>query len=155
MLASDVAFVVALHTLPDVAAFLNAPDPELLRGTLENPQRLSYIVEAGGAPVGMLLVALLKPWLIELRRLVIGEPRRGYGRAALRWALDDAFRQRGAHRVYLEVRADNLPARALYESLGFVLEGTWRDGSRSDAGRYFDLCAYGLLADEYPGAQTS
>ena len=90
MLPSDVTFVVALHAEPGVAAYLNAPDRELVQRTLENPQRVSYIVEAGGRPVGMLLVGLLEPWLIEVHCIAILDPRCGYGRAALRWTLDDA-----------------------------------------------------------------
>jgi RimJ/RimL family protein N-acetyltransferase len=61
--------------------------------------------------------------------------------------VDRAFDDLGAHRVYLEVTADNAAARALYERAGFVLEGTWRDGYRDAAtGTFRDLCAYGMLA---------
>jgi ribosomal-protein-alanine acetyltransferase len=44
--------------------------------------------------------------------------RRGLGRALMVALLDEA-RQRGAHEVFLEVRADNPNAQALYLSLGF------------------------------------
>lgn len=45
--------------------------------------------------------------------------RRGLGRALMRALLGEA-RSRAATEVFLEVRADNPGARALYESLGFA-----------------------------------
>ena len=50
------------------------------------------------------------------------ERRRGVGGALLGTALDLAARC-GAHEAVLEVRASNLPARAMYERLGFVVVG--------------------------------
>jgi ribosomal-protein-alanine acetyltransferase len=44
--------------------------------------------------------------------------RRGLGRVLMISLLNEA-RRRGAHEVFLEVRADNPNAEALYESLGF------------------------------------
>ena len=51
--------------------------------------------------------------------------RQGAGRALLTGALA-ALRAEGAHRCFLEVRAGNAPARALYESLGFAAVGLRR-----------------------------
>lgn len=45
--------------------------------------------------------------------------RRGLGRTLVRALLNEA-RRRGATEVFLEVRADNPGARALYEGMGFV-----------------------------------
>ncbi|MFE6827706.1 GNAT family N-acetyltransferase [Streptomyces sp. NPDC057690] len=47
---------------------------------------------------------------------------RGVGRALIRAALDEARRQ-GARRITLRVLGHNAPARRLYESEGFVVEG--------------------------------
>ncbi|MFE0456682.1 GNAT family N-acetyltransferase [Streptomyces sp. NPDC058914] len=47
---------------------------------------------------------------------------RGAGRALIRAAVEEA-RRRGARRVTLRVLAHNTPARKLYESEGFVVEG--------------------------------
>lgn len=51
--------------------------------------------------------------------------RQGVGRALVDHLLADA-RARGARRVTLEVRHDNVAARALYERLGFVCLATRR-----------------------------
>ena len=56
---------------------------------------------------------------IQTLAVVAGSRRRGLGRALAVALLDEAAR-RGATEVFLEVRADNPGARALYESLGFA-----------------------------------
>ena len=52
--------------------------------------------------------------------------RQGVARALI-LALTEELKNRGSHCLTLEVRASNDPARALYESLGFVLVGTRRN----------------------------
>jgi ribosomal protein S18 acetylase RimI-like enzyme len=52
--------------------------------------------------------------------------RRGVGRALLDAAIREAT-ARGARRLTLRVLAPNEPARRLYESAGFVVEGVQRE----------------------------
>ena len=47
----------------------------------------------------------------------------GIGRAMLSALIAEA-KERGEERILLEVRASNLPARSLYQSFGFVCDGT-------------------------------
>ncbi|MFC5804583.1 GNAT family N-acetyltransferase [Streptomyces formicae] len=61
---------------------------------------------------------------------------RGVGRALLRAAADEARRQ-GAVRITLRVLGHNTPARRLYESEGYVVEGVL-PGELFLAGRYVD-----------------
>ncbi|MEI7033836.1 GNAT family N-acetyltransferase [Streptomyces pratensis] len=65
----------------------------------------------------------------------------GVGRALLRAALAEA-RGQGANRVTLRVLAHNTPARALYASEGFVVEGVL-PGEFFLNGRYVDDVAMG------------
>ncbi|MEV6740651.1 GNAT family N-acetyltransferase [Streptomyces sp. NPDC051104] len=60
----------------------------------------------------------------QIQGLAVAEQARGagVGRALLRAAQDEA-RRRGAHRITLRVLGHNTPARKLYESEGFVVEG--------------------------------
>ncbi len=59
----------------------------------------------------------------EAEMLTLGvapaQRRRGAGRALVALAMTEAER-RGARQMFLEVGEDNAPARALYESLGFI-----------------------------------
>jgi ribosomal protein S18 acetylase RimI-like enzyme len=60
----------------------------------------------------------------QIQGLAVAEEARGagVGRALLRAAQDEA-RRRGARRITLRVLGHNTPARRLYESEGFVVEG--------------------------------
>ena len=128
---------------------MTAPPEERLRAAARRPDHEGRIVlDADGTPVGFWsLIVHGDGWLVELVRIVALAPQRGIGSWALRRMVDRAFDDLGAHRVYLEVTADNSAARTLYERAGFVLEGTWREGYRDETtGGYKDLCAYGMLA---------
>lgn len=62
-----------------------------------------------------------------------GQQRKGLGRAMLREFLDLA-RKRNLCRVFLEVRASNAAALALYRSAGFAVIGLRRDYYRKTGG---------------------
>jgi RimJ/RimL family protein N-acetyltransferase len=149
----DAPFVVALHAAPHARNYLNVPDAEIVRAKVDEPDRERRIVlDADGTPVGFWALAVLGGgWLVELSGIIAVAPGRGIGSFALRRMIDRAFDDLAAHKVYLEVTADNAPARALYERTGFVLEGTFRDGYRDErTGTYKDLCHYGMLPHERP-----
>ena len=80
----------------------------------------------------------------------------GLGRAlmdrAIEWALDGpGCRSGGIRRLELNVFADNTPAIALYESLGFEVEGRRRDFLRRDDGSFVDdLCMVRLEEQREP-----
>lgn len=80
--------------------------------------------------------------------IFIAEPAargKGLGFVACALALDFAFSGLNLHRVDLEVMVSSTSAIALYERLGFVREGTRREGYFAD-GQYRDSHHYGLLA---------
>lgn len=157
MAAQDAAYVVDLCALPHARHSVVAPTLDQVLSALDATDATTFIVESGGRRVGLLrLVPAGEPrWLVEVRLLVVGEPGRGYGAAAMRWAQEHAFTKLGAHRMYLEVTADNAKARALYERAGFAEEGVFRDGFRASDGTYRDLVAYGMLEGEFAGEERS
>jgi len=85
---------------------------------------------------------------IELKRVVVATPGRGVGRRILTEILRIAFRELGAHRLFLDVFEDNARARHLYESLGFKQEGVMREAAQRDD-RWFDLHLMSMLESEY------
>jgi len=68
---------------------------------------------------------------------------RGIGRRILQAALE-ASRQRGLERIELVVRATNTIAQRLYESSGFLIEGTIRQAVKMN-GEYEDAYSMALL----------
>lgn len=73
---------------------------------------------------------------------------KGYGREAMNLLLDFAFNELNLYRLQLGVFAYNTNAIKLYESLGFVHEGTAREFIERDGQRH-DMLRYGLLRGEY------
>ena len=71
---------------------------------------------------------------LELKRMVVQAKGHGFGRAALRVVKKMAFDDLGAHRFWLDVKARNSRAKALYDSEGFVDEGAAARG-REGRGR--------------------
>lgn len=73
---------------------------------------------------------------------------KGYGVEAMQLALKFAFHELNLHRLQLTVFDYNEPAVRLYERLGFVREGTFREALHRD-GRRYDMHLYGLLATDW------
>ena len=78
----------------------------------------------------------------------------GYGTEAALLALNFAFNELNLRRVQLTVFSYNERAIALYEKLGFVREGVFREHLQRD-GRLYDMILYGLLRREWQGAGES
>ena len=85
--------------------------------------------DGSGAPVGYAILTGIgdQGRILCLKRLMVAEKGRGYGRAILRLVKERAFGELGAHRLWLDVKEGNARARGLYESEGFVREGVLRD----------------------------
>jgi diamine N-acetyltransferase len=72
----------------------------------------------------------------------------GIGSAACAKLLEHAFHELNLERVWLRVFDVNPRARAMYEKLGFVVEGTLRRAAFVD-GALTDVILMGLLKSEY------
>ena len=79
---------------------------------------------------------------------------KGYGREALTMLIDYAFQELNLRRVQLTVFAYNAPGIHLYESLGFVQEGRYREFLQRD-GQTYDMILYGLLRREWEARRNA
>ncbi|OII65755.1 GNAT family N-acetyltransferase [Streptomyces sp. CC53] len=93
------------------------------------PEDILVADPGDGRPVGYVRFVLPTPMpcnahVRQIQGLAVAEPARGRGlaRALLRAACEEALR-RGAVRMTLRVLGHNTPARRLYESEGFTVEG--------------------------------
>lgn len=141
----DVPFIVSLFKLPHAREFLNEPGRDAILGLIEDPQSEAFVLEADGEDFGYFTMHD-RGWLVELGVLVVKKTGLGAGPFAMRWGVEEAFQNRGAHRISIEIREDNDRARAMCERLGFKAEGLYCDGFRDAAtGGYKNLIPYGML----------
>ncbi|GGZ70178.1 GNAT family N-acetyltransferase [Streptomyces echinoruber] len=101
------------------------------------------VAELDGTVVGYLRLGAPTPLesnahVLQIQGLAVAAQARraGVGRALLRAAQEEA-RRRGARRLTLRVLGHNTPARRLYESEGFVVEGVLPEEFLLD-GQYVD-----------------
>lgn len=116
----------ALHA---VAPRREPPFPPFFDDDRHHPRHYLVADLGDGRPAGYTRLAAPTPLpcnahVRQIQGLAVAEPARGRGlaRALLRAACDEARRQ-GATRITLRVLSHNKPARRLYESEGFTVEG--------------------------------
>jgi Acetyltransferases, including N-acetylases of ribosomal proteins len=118
-----------------------------------DPEKEQYtILGEDGRMLGRIYLAGISRRLdsLEVYRIYIGNPEersKGFGRQALKWVLDRAFKNDTFHRVYLDYYSGN-PAQYLYESMGFSHEGLARDACKK-MGKYYDTNIMSILREDY------
>ena len=149
---SDLEFVLSLERDPVNLPYITPWERTQHEAAIRFPDFRHFVVEGGDdlGPVGFLiLIGCRSPnQSLELKRMVIRSKGQGFGRAALRVAKKVAFDDLGAHRFWLDVRTHNARARGLYDSEGFVLEGTLREAVRGTGG-FDSLAVLSLLRSEF------
>ena len=129
---------VTQNSLERHLAIIAGPDEEHLKVMDENDRIIGYVI----------LVGLENPnKIIELRRLVIAEKGKGYGRETLRFIKKYCFEQLRCHRLFLDVVEDNMRAQYLYRSEGFMLDGLLREAHKTEKG-YKNLLLLSILEQE-------
>ncbi|MFB9720859.1 ribosomal protein S18-alanine N-acetyltransferase [Planobispora longispora] len=125
MTAADLprVMVIERETFPD-----DAWSEGMLRGELDDQPRTRHYIVAlvEGEIVGYAgLAAAGEQADVQTIAVVAGQRRSGVGAAMLTELLAEAVR-REAREVFLEVRADNPPAQAMYDRFGFEAIGVRR-----------------------------
>jgi diamine N-acetyltransferase len=137
----DLGDVTGWEAEPDSALWLGETGAGWHSRALADPDQDHLIAAEAEVPVGFAVLAGLSEGVnLELRRMLVRPAHRGSGRgrALLTASLEWAYQRRGAQGVWLDVKAHNQRARALYESAGFTATKTLTgviaepDGSRSD-----------------------
>ena len=149
-LVSDLDFVIASERADENSPFVVAWTREQHELALANKDMGHWLIERQGERIGYIILAGLaqEHQSIELRRIVVTDKDKGYGREALRLIKKRVFGEWGAHRLWLDVKEHNARARHLYESEGFIVEGVLRECVRN--GREFEsLVVLSILNDEY------
>lgn len=155
---SDLDFVIHSERDPYNSQFVNQWTKEEHKNSLFQEDILHVIVEdtAADRPVGYGIIAGLTSLdrSIELKRIVIVEKGKGFGRETLKAVKKIAFDQLHAHRLWLDVRYKNHRAQNLYKDEGFIEEGVLRECILYD-GSYESLIVMSILESEYDKAANT
>ena len=151
---SDLEFVISVEQHALNRPFITPWDRTQHEGAVRFPDFRHFIIEAGEtyASVGFaILQGCRNPHRsIELKRIVLqpASHGQGIGSACIRWLAQMAFRDLGAHRFWLDVKARNTRAQSLYRREGFVEEGRLRESVRTGDG-YDALIVMSMLDREH------
>jgi RimJ/RimL family protein N-acetyltransferase len=147
---ADLDFVVKAESDPDTSPFI-IPWPRDRHTTALGDPDIAHCIAEDEAqnPVGFVILGGLTnaDSSIEFRRIVVVRKGNGYGRSIVRAVKVLAFNDLQAHRVWLDVKAHNARARALYLSEGFSEEGLLRECIRGPVG-FESLVVMALLRHE-------
>jgi RimJ/RimL family protein N-acetyltransferase len=157
-LVSDLPFVIAAERHTNNLTYVGQWNYDQHQAAINSADKVHLILERldDQEPVGYAILEGLTDMnhSILLRRIVVTEKGKGYGRAALQKLKQLVFETYSAHRFWLDVKSFNPRARHLYESEGFVLEGCLRDALKTEDG-YHSMYIMSLLRPEYQSAKTS
>ncbi|MBB3114395.1 RimJ/RimL family protein N-acetyltransferase [Paenibacillus phyllosphaerae] len=118
----DLSIVIAMEQDPDNSPYIEAWPFEQHRQTLDNEDYLHLVMESRNKGVIGFVIAcgLADPSKnIELKRIVVAEKGKGYGKEALKSMMAFVFQELKGNRLWLDVYEHNERARSLYDSLGF------------------------------------
>lgn len=142
-----------LHTFQEASGFI-----EEMRQACANQQQQIWAVTLEGSNTVIGLVSL-QYWSHRgdqyHRRAEVGYGiaraswGQGIGSEAVRAVAHYGFAELKLNRIYAGTIADNHESVRLLEKLGFVREGTQRQHSLEDDGRFHDSAIYGLLRSEW------
>ncbi len=162
---SDLDYVVSLERDPVNLPFITPWERTQHETAVRFADMRHFVIEGmseglvnaqGGSAVGFaILIGCRNPHhALELKRLVVDVKGQGVGRAALRVLKKAAFDELSAHRFWLDVKASNPRAKALYESEGFATEGTLREAVKV-AGGYESLVVMSMLKAEFEARRSA
>jgi diamine N-acetyltransferase len=154
---SDIPLIVAIERAPTARNFVGQWSEERHFEIMTGGDARYFVSETSSGDLAA--YAILRGLAedsrsIELKRIVVAVPERGLGRKILTELIRIAFDELHAHRLFLDVFDDNARARHLYESLGFVHEGTLREAAFRD-GHFISLRLMSLLDREYATRKIS
>lgn len=152
---SDYAFIERHFNEPAIRKRAGVPFPwsesEVAEFVEDREDTVQFLICRDESPVGHIVLTDIdtQARTAELGWIVItpGEQGNGYATEAGRLCLDHVFDDRGLHKVWAQVNADNTASIQLFETLGFEREGVLREHEYAEGDRG-DVHQYGRLATD-------
>lgn len=156
-LKSDIDTIVSMEKDNENSQFIvpNSKDEHFSLMTDENVEHLLLKSETNKT-IGFVILVGLKNLnkSIELRRIVMKEKGKGFGRMAIKKLKRYCFEKLNCHRLWLDVLETNERAKYLYRSEGFKEETTLKDAVLIK-GKFNKLILMSILKDEYENASAN
>jgi RimJ/RimL family protein N-acetyltransferase len=153
---NDLDFVLRAEYDPENSPFILCwtRDQHEIAFSNQNLAHLTIESAATGELVGYAILAGLENpnQSVNLQRLVITNKGKGYGKATVRLIKQWVFEELEVHRLWLDLKDYNHRAKRVYESAGFVEEGTTRECLK--VGEKFEsLVIMSVLRKEYAASK--
>jgi len=148
---SDINLIIEIEEHPDNRDFIWIGTHEEHLSEINDNQHLLLVFRRAddNTPIGYSLSRIdFNSEIYELRRFVITDKGKGYGREAMKAHLKYAFESLKVNRFWLDVYPDNAVGIKLYESLNMHCDGVLRQNYKADRG-YLDQIIYSMLKNEY------
>lgn len=115
---SAILFVIATEGTAGVDQFVIRWEEAQHRAALDDGRHTYFIGRDGPDPIGF---AIVRDWasperVAAVKRIAVGRPGLGHGRALLTGVVDAVFKQTNAWHVWLGVFPDNAAARRAHEA---------------------------------------
>ena len=147
----DIEFILKQENRDEFINFVFQWTKEKHTQNLNDPDKQYFIIENNDTETKAYAIISGLTSLnnsIELTRIIIAEPGKGYGKKALLLIIKKVFEEYKAHRLYLDVIEYNQRAIYVYQSLGFKEEGILRESVKRE-NSYDSLVLMLMLEDEY------
>ena len=148
---ADISFIVQIEHAPAFREYIGTWTHEEHANAMGDPDaRYLVALDDSENAVGYVILRGIRSEHrnIELKRIVIHSPGRGYGKQVLQLLLRKVFNEFRAHRLWLDVFETNVRAQHVYRTLGFQQDGIFREAVYRD-GQYHSLLLMSLLDREY------
>lgn len=100
-------------------------------------------------PMGFILSGIIrKSDIFELRRIVISDKNKGFGKEAISGLMKYCFEELSINRFWLDVFTDNHAGIHLYRQLGMTLDGILRESHKTE-NNYRDQMIFSILKKEF------
>lgn len=148
---SEIETIIEMESHKDNRDFIWIGTYEEHKAEIEDKNHLLLVFKRKEdlAIIGYALIRLdYKSEIFELRRIVISEKGKGFGKEAMLAILKYAFEETNTNRFWLDVYPDNTIGINLYEGLGMHRDGVLRQNYKAERG-YLDQIIYSMLKSEY------
>lgn len=147
----DIPFIVDAEQQHENAKYIGQWSFEQHINALDDEDVFHLIIKNTNAqPVGYAIIrgVINQNDCIELMRIVIIAKGLGYGKSAVSLLKKWCFEIKHIHRLWLDVREDNIRAQHVYKTQGFKQEGVLRECIKTD-NSYQSLIIMSILSQEY------